>query len=111
MNRRDFLRQTALGAAGVTLVGCTTARRRISSNDKLNLGIIGVAHQGAYDMNNVAGENIVALCDVDDANLVRAKSRFPAAKAYNDFRRLLEQRDIDAVVIATPDHTHAVAAA
>lgn len=111
MNRRAFLRRTTLGTVGFSLAGCATASRKISASDKLNLGIIGVAHQGAYDMNNVASENIVALCDVDDANLARAKARFPAAKTYSDFRRLLEQRDIDAVVIATPDHTHAVAAA
>jgi len=111
VNRRDFLRHAALGTVGFSLAGCATAPRKISANDKLNLGIIGVAHQGAYDMNNFAGENIVALCDVDDTYLARAKAKFPAAKTYHDFRRLLDQRDIDAVVIATPDHTHAVATA
>ena len=110
-NRREFLQQGALATAGLWLVGCQTSRRKISANEKLNLGIIGVAHQAQYDMNNVASENIVALCDVDDAYLAAAKQKFPAAKTYNDFRRLLDQRDIDAVVVATPDHTHAVAAA
>ena len=110
-NRREFLRQTTLGAAGLWLAGCQTSPRRVSANEKLNLGIIGVANQGHYDMSSVAGENIVALCDVDDNYLAAAKQKFPAAKTYNDFRRLLGQRDLDAVVIATPDHTHAVAAA
>jgi len=111
VKRRDFIRRSALGAVGICLVGCRTAPRRVSANEKLNLGIIGVAHQGQYDMSNVAGENIVALCDVDDTFLAAAKQKFPAARTYNDFRRLLDQQDIDAVVIATPDHTHAVAAA
>ena len=111
MKRREFIQRSALAAAGLYLVGCRTAPRRISANEKLNLGIIGVAHQGQYDMDNVAGENIVALCDVDDTYLAAAKQKFPAAKTYNDFRHLLDQRDIDAVVIATPDHTHAVATA
>lgn len=111
MNRRQFIHRTALGTAGLCVTGCATRARKISANEKLNLGIIGVAHQGQYDMNNVAGENIVALCDVDDNYLAAAKQKFPGAKTYNDFRRLLEQPDIDAVVIATPDHTHAVAAA
>lgn len=111
MRRREFLQQTVLGAAGLWLAGCQTAPRRISANEKLNLGIIGVANQGHYDMTSVAGENIVALCDVDDNYLAAAKKQFPAARTHNDFRRLLDQRDIDAVVIATPDHTHAVAAA
>ena len=110
-NRREFLQQAALGTAGLWLAGCQTTQRKISANEKLNLGIIGVAHQAQYDMNNVASENIVALCDVDDSYLAAAKQKFPAAKTYNDFRRLLDQRDIDAVVVATPDHTHAVAAA
>lgn len=111
MKRREFIQRSVLGAAGLYLVGCRTAPRKLSANEKLNLGIIGVANQGNYDMTNVAGENIVALCDVDDTFLAAAKQKFPAAKTYNDFRRLLDQRDIDAVVIATPDHTHAVATA
>src|SRR6267143_1056325 len=110
-NRREFLQQSALATAGLWLAGCQTAPRKLSANEKLNLGIIGVAHQAEYDMNNVASENIVALCDVDDNFLAKAHQKFPAAKTYNDFRRLLDQKDIDAVVVATPDHTHAVAAA
>ena len=71
--------------------------------------MVGVANQANYDMTNVATEHIVALCDVDDLPGGAAK-RFPGAKTYNDFRRLLDQKGIDAVVVATPDHTHAVAA-
>src|SRR5512140_425337 len=110
LNRRCFLRQTSLAGAGVLLARISfAARRKISPNEKLNLGIIGVAHQGNYDLTNVATENIAALCDVDDAYLAQTKQRFTSARTYNDFRRLLDQKDIDAVVVATPDHTHAVA--
>ena len=111
MRRREFLRKSVFGAAGLWLAGCRTAGRRISANEKLNIGVIGVAHQGSYNLSNVAGENIVALCDVDDTYLARAREKFPAAKTYSDFRRLLDQKDLDAVVVATPDHTHAVCAA
>ena len=93
MKRREFIQRGALGVTGIFLVGCRTAPRRISANEKLNIGIIGVAHQGQYDMSNVASENIVALCDVDDTFLAAAKQKFPAAKTYNDFRRLLDQKD------------------
>ena len=60
--------------------------------------MIGTAHQAAYNLDNVSTENIVALCDVDDRFLADAAKRHPGAKAYNDFRRLLDQRGIDAVV-------------
>lgn len=109
LNRRQFLQQTALSAAGLCFAGCQTAPRKLSANEKLNIGVIGVANRGNADLNGVASENIVALCDVDDKYLAAAKEKFPGAKIYNDFRRLLDQRDLDAVVIATPDHTHAVA--
>jgi predicted dehydrogenase len=95
-----------LGAAGFSLA--PSLLRAASPNDKLNIGIIGVANQGNYDMSNVASENIVALCDIDDKYLAGAAARFPKAKTYSDFRGLLDQKGIDAVVVATPDHTHAV---
>src|SRR6185369_451362 len=66
--------------------------------------------QADYDLKNVSGENIVALCDVDDKLLDAAMVKHPSATRYNDFRRLLERKDIDAVVVAIPDHSHAVAA-
>ena len=71
--------------------------------------MIGTANQAGWNLSQVASQNIVALYDVDDKFLDAAAQKYPAAKKYNDFRRLLEQNDIDAVVVATPDHTHAVA--
>src|SRR6478672_4700588 len=104
--RRSFIRRAALGAAGFSLG--PSILRAASPNEKLNIGIIGVANQGNYDMSNVASDNIVALCDIDDKYLAGAAARFPKAKTYSDFRQLLDQKGIDAVVIATPDHAHAV---
>jgi predicted dehydrogenase len=108
--RREFLRRTALATAGVSLLGYQAKARRLSPNEKLNIGIIGVAGQGEFSINNLTSQNIVALCDIDDVKLAAAAKRFPQANTHNDFRRLLDQKDIDAVVVATPDHTHAVAA-
>ena len=71
--------------------------------------MVGTANQAGWDLSQVASQNIVALCDVDDKFLDAAAQKYPSAKKYNDFRRLLDQKAIDAVVIGTPDHTHAVA--
>jgi len=85
--------------------------RRISPNEKLNLGIIGVGGRGADNINGVSSENIVALCDVAQNNLARASSNFPDAKTYQDFRVMLDkEKSLDAVVVSTPDHVHAIAA-
>lgn len=111
INRRSFLR-SASTAAGLLLAGEAFAKkpRRVSANEKLNIGVVGVAGQGGYNLDNVAGENIVALCDVDEALLAGARKAHPKAVTYTDFRRMMDRRDLDAVVISTPDHTHAVAA-
>jgi predicted dehydrogenase len=110
INRRQFIKHSAAATTGALLVGVRTRARQISPNEKLNIGMIGVANRAGDDLKEVAGENIVALCDIDDNYLTAVKQKFPGAKTYNDFRRLLDQQDIDAVVVGTPDHTHAVAA-
>jgi predicted dehydrogenase len=86
--------------------------RSISStglNDRLNLAIVGCGGQGAENLKQVAGENIVALCDVDQERATDAFKQFPKAKQFRDFRRMLDamHRQIDAVVVTTPDHMHA----
>jgi predicted dehydrogenase len=83
----------------------------LSANEKLNVGIIGTANRARSNIAGVESENIVALCDIDDHFLSELSLRFPQATKYNDFRKLIDQRDIDAVVISTADHTHAVATA
>ncbi len=109
-SRRRFLQRTALGGAGLWLAGyATPAPGKISPNEKLDIAVVGVANRGGADLEGVSSENIVALCDIDDNYLRAAARRYPAAKTYNDFRRLMDQHGIDAVVVATPDHTHAVA--
>lgn len=80
-------------------------------SEKLNLAGIGIGGQGAHDLNEMRSENIVALCDVDAEYAAHTFAQYPRAKRYQDFRELLEkEKDLDAVVIATPDHTHAVIA-
>ena len=104
-NRRRFLASTAAALAAPYFL-----RAQGSPNAKLNIACIGTAGRAAGDIDGVKGENIVALCDVDEAHLNKAGEKFPGAKKYRDFRKMLEQKDIDAVVVGTPDHTHAVCA-
>jgi hypothetical protein len=81
-------------------------------SEKLNIAGIGVAGRGAGDIGEVSSENIVALCDVDFRHAAETFKQYPKARQYSDFRKMLdkENKNIDAVVVATPDHTHAVAA-
>ena len=113
LNRRRFLQHTSLGTVGLWLAGASSARadRKFSANDKLNVAVIGVSNQGAYNLGNVSSQNVVALCDVDERLLAAAAQKHPSARTYTDFRRLLDQTDVEAVVVATPDHTHAIATA
>jgi len=104
--RRTFLKQTAAAGAGVMILKSGILRGE-SPNNKLNVAGIGVGGRGWGDINSCRSENIVALCDVNSKNLARAAKQFPKAKTYKDWRKCLEQKDIDAVVCATTDHTHA----
>ena len=77
-------------------------------SEKLNLAAVGLGGQGTHDLSQLTSENIVALCDVDSAHAGGTFKKYPRAKLYTDFRKMLEtQKDIDAVVVATPDHLHA----
>jgi predicted dehydrogenase len=106
--RRKFLQSTVAGAVGFW-TGRLTAAARPSANERLHVGVIGVRGQGTHDMNGVAdgGGVIAALCDVDEDVLGKARHAHPRAKAYSDFRHLLEHKGLDGVVVATPDHWHA----
>lgn len=81
--------------------------------EKLNLAVIGVAGRGGANLKGVAAENIVAIADADSNNLGKAAASFSAARGYSDYRVMLEKEadKIDAVVVSTPDHNHAPAAA
>ncbi len=87
--------------------------RPVARGDKLNIGLIGVTGRAegsiTEENNAISNENIVAICDVDEKNLAKGAHRFEAAATYRDFRKLLDRTDLDAVVISTPDHTHAAA--
>ena len=115
LSRREFV-EAAAAAAAFTFVP-----RRVlggagqpSANNQLNIAGIGVGGQGGSDINQCSrdGANIVALCDVDDERAKDTFKKFPHARQYKDFRQMLdkENKNIDAVVIATPDHCHAPAA-
>jgi predicted dehydrogenase len=97
-----------LGIAGLS-TGLFRPSRVLGANERLNVGVIGVGGRGAGDLAGVSSENIVALCDVDELRLKGAAGQYPGAKTYFDYRELLEQRNLDAVVVATPDHHHAPA--
>ncbi|HDT13763.1 MAG TPA: Gfo/Idh/MocA family oxidoreductase, partial [Candidatus Aminicenantes bacterium] len=85
------------------------APRAQAPSDRLNIAGIGVGGMGAANLRQLESENIVALCDVDLDYAAGTIERYPAAEVFTDYRVMLEKRrDIDAVVIATPDHTHAV---
>ena len=111
LTRRNFLRKAAWGGAGLIVLQDSRLVRGTAANEKLNIAGIGVGGRGAADIEGVADENIVALCDVDHTHAAKTFERFPNARRYTDFRRMLNeiQDDIDAVVIGTPDHTHAPA--
>jgi len=106
MKRRDMFKAGALGAGLVVLRSGMLMGANAPSN-KLNIAAIGVGGRGWADLNACKSENIVALCDVNKKNLARAADKFPKAKTYEDWRKCLEQKDVDAVICATCDHTHA----
>lgn len=103
--RRRFLQQAAAGVAAPLVI---RASALAGANDKLNIAAVGVGGKGRSDIANTSkGQNVVALCDVDDRMLAEAVKLYPGAKVYNDWRKMLEQKDIDAVTVSTPDHMHA----
>jgi len=121
-----FTRRGMLGTAAAALAAPAFAARRLGPSDRVNVAIIGAGGQGCANMTKLVGENIVASCDVDydhvwrgmlDKHFQMIPARQPVKDAYDkaprfsDYRKMFDaQKDIDAVVIATPDHHHAVAA-
>src|SRR5262245_37875618 len=122
ISRRKFLYYSAIAASAASMSAPAFGKsRRISPNEKLNVAVVGAGGKGSSDTDDVAklGENIVALCDVDQGTLdarttsnpKKDQKSYPNAKKYRDFRKMLEQMEnqIDAVIVATPDHVHAPA--
>jgi hypothetical protein len=115
VSRRHFLRGTTASLAAVSIVpgqilGLNGAT---PPSEKLNLAVVGVGGQGRVNLDALAPlANIVALCDVDKRNAAGSFKTYPTAKRHQDFRKMLDEldREVDGVVVATPDHTHAAIA-
>ena len=114
VSRRGFVKKASILAAA----GCAATvvprhvlggPRQIPPSEKMNVAGIGIGGMGGANLRNIEAENIVALCDVDHNYAAGTIKRYPKAALYKDYRRMLDkQKDIDGVVIGTPDHTHAV---
>ncbi len=107
MKRRDFLKSAAAAGIGWYVMSNNTRAATLSPNSKLNIAVIGTKGRADAHYEALSSENIVALCDVDEKHLAHGSEKFPKAKTYIDWRKCLEQKDIDAVVCCTPDFTHA----
>ena len=107
-HRRNFLKRTSVTTLAVWS-GTSVTNASYSPNDKLNVAVIGLGGQGKANLNACSkSENIVALCDVDEQRAGNAFERFPKAKRFTDYRQMFDTiaKEIDAVVVSTPDHTH-----
>ncbi len=108
--RRDFLRMAGSGAAGWTAL---SYGRVMGANDRVNLGLIGSGERGRHVLGlfqQTSRVNVTAVCDVYAEMIDRAQKQAPGAKGFGDHRKLLEEKQLDAVLIGTPDHWHAVTA-
>ncbi|MUP45692.1 Gfo/Idh/MocA family oxidoreductase [Gramella sp. BOM4] len=113
MEKREFLKITGLATSGI-LVLPTISWGAKKTNKRLRTAHIGVGNMGLEDLKAIASHelaDVVALCDVDSNYLISAKAMFPEAKAFSDYRLMLTEMEdeIDAVIVSTPDHTHAPA--
>jgi len=111
LSRRSFLALSASLAAGARLRAQDNVVRKVSANEKVNVAVVGAGGRGAEDLRGLEGtaSNIVALCDVDLPHAADSFKKYPKAKQYTDWRKMLEaERSIDAVVVSTPDHHHAI---
>ncbi|GEO03850.1 dehydrogenase [Adhaeribacter aerolatus] len=115
VSRRDFIKSSSLALAGFTIVPrhVLGGKGFTAPSDKLNIAAIGAGGKGMVNITNSFNngtDNIVALCDVDDRQAKAAREKWPQAKHYKDYRKLLQKREargIDAVIVSTPDHMHA----
>ncbi len=108
LGRRRFLK----GAAGALAAPFILPRSVRGANARLNIAAIGAGGKGLVDIGFCGGENVVALCDVDERQFAGAKKKYPDARLFKDFRAMLDEigKSIDAVTVSTADHSHAVAA-
>jgi len=115
VSRRSFLGTTAVAAAGITIIPshAVAGLGHVAPSDKLNIAAVGVGGMGNSNIRNLASQNIVGLCDVDWKYSAGVFDAYPNAKKYKDWRKMYDEigKSIDAVVVATADHTHAIIAA
>ena len=112
ITRRSFLKTGALATAGMTIVPGHVLGKSFgftAPSDKLNIAGIGVGGMGRRNLKNMSTENIVALCDVDWHYADKTFKDYPQAKRFKDWRVMFDEmgKSIDAIMVATPDHTHA----
>jgi predicted dehydrogenase len=107
MKRRDFLKTAATTGTGLLILPSGVLSGANAPSNKLNIALIGTWGRGEAHFGDLEKENVVALCDVNEDHLEFGAKRFPNAKKYVDWRKCLDQKDIDAVVCCTADHTHA----
>src|SRR5258706_14301841 len=111
LTRRDFLK-TSAASAGVLAIGGLTSQTVLGANDRINFAVIGCGGQGTGHVNSLVKRSepdnikVLAVSDVYQRRVTRAKA-ICEGDGYLDYRKLLERKDIDAVLIATPDHWHA----
>lgn len=113
VDRRRFLQSalatgTAISSAHLLSRPASAATGSKSPNERLDLAVIGLGPRGLDNLREVSSQNIVALCDVDAARLGATAAKHPDAQKFDDFRRVLDLKGLDGVVVATPDHNHAV---
>ena len=116
MSRRNFLKTGVAAALGLAVVPSTVLGKKFgytAPSDKLNILGVGIGGRGAADLQEMESQNIIGLCDVDWKYADHVFKRYPAAKKYNDYRRMYDEllKSADAVMVATADHTHAIIAA
>ncbi len=107
MNRRDLLKSAAAPAAGLTILKSGMLRGQTAPSNRLNIALIGVWGRGTAHYATLKNENVVAICDVNELRTKEALQIFPKAKAYWDWRKLMDQKDVEAVIVCTADHHHA----
>jgi predicted dehydrogenase len=110
VQRRQFLKSTAAAGIGLIILPSGTLFGANAPSNKLNVALIGAWGRGRAHHGPISSENVVALCDVDENKMAQAAKKFPNAKHYVDWRQCLEQKDLDAVICCTTDHTHAFVA-
>jgi predicted dehydrogenase len=112
MKRREFIKQVAQATAAVSTMSAFSAERVIGANDRVNVALIGCGGRGRLVsrlMREAPNVDFVAVCDVYDPSAASAKEwAGPNAKSFRDFRKALEMKEVDAVLVATPDHWHAI---